>query len=188
MEKMKLKEVVVLAMISVVMGIVFLGLDSLYKPLQAIAGPIGGSIVYGFYLVSAAVSMYIVRKPGAALAGSLFTGIVNLLLGSPYGINIIVASLLQGAGMEIAVFALGKYKKYNFFNISLGAVLGMILVTIRDYFIFGFSLYENIIPLMLFVRFISSIVLGAGFSIFISRGIAKTGVLSGFNIGIRKQY
>ncbi len=181
MEKMKLKEIVVLAMISVVIGIVFLGIDSIYRPLQALAGPVGGDIIYGLYLVSAALSMYIVRKPGAALAGSLFTGIVNLLLGSPYGINIIVAALLQGLGMELGV-GITKYKKFGFVNMAIGTVFAMILVTLRDYFIFGFSLYANLIPIMLIVRVISSIILGAGFSMLIGKGIAKTGALQSFKI------
>ncbi len=102
-QTLKLKEIVVMAMLSALMGVVFMGLDSVYQPLTTIAGPLGGDIIYGVYLISALLSMYIVRKPGAGIIGSLFTGLVNLLMGSPYGIHIIVASLLQGAGVEIAV-------------------------------------------------------------------------------------
>ncbi len=186
MQKMKLKELVVLAMISVVIGVAFLGLDTVYRPLQSVAGPVGGDIIYGVYLISALLSMYLIRKPGAALAGSLFTGLVNLLLGSPYGINIIVASLLQGIGVEIPSFAT-KHKKFNIVIMSISAVLAMILVTIRDYFVFGFSLYQGLIPIMLVIRIISSIVLGAGLSILIANGIGRTGVLRGFGIGRREE-
>ncbi|MDO5689140.1 MAG: ECF transporter S component [Tissierellia bacterium] len=178
---LKLKEIVVLAMISVVIGVVFLGIDAIYRPLQAIAGPIGGDIIYGLYLISALLSTYIVRKPGAALAGSLFTGIVNLLLGSPYGINIIVASTLQGLGVELGI-ALGGYKRYNLFQMSLASIFAMTVVSIRDYFVFGFALYEGLIPIMLVVRVLSSIVTGAGVSMLLGNALAKTGALSGFEI------
>lgn len=185
-KKLKLKEIVVLAMLGALLAVVFTGLDSVYGPLQAMAGPVGGDIIYGVYLISALIGLYIVRKPGAGLIGSLFTGIVNLLLGSPYGIHIIVAATLQGVGAELGIAA-GKYEKYNLFQMSLAAILAMILVTLRDYFIFGFSLYASLIPVMLVIRVISSVVFGAALTMALARGLAKTGVLSGFGIGRRQE-
>ncbi len=184
---LKLKEIVVIAMISVLMGVVFMGLDSIYKPLQTLAGPVGGDIIYGLYLISALLSMYIVRKPGAGLVGSLFTGLVNLLMGSPYGIHIIVASFLQGAGVEIAMI-FGRYKRYNFLQMSFGAILAMILVTIRDYFVFGFALYAKLIPVMLIVRVISAMIFGAGLTIAIGKGLNATGVLNEFRISSKDDF
>lgn len=61
-QTLKLKEIVVMAMLSVLMGVVFMGLDSVYQPLTTIAGPLGGDIIYGVYLISALLSMYIVRN------------------------------------------------------------------------------------------------------------------------------
>ncbi|MDO7204786.1 ECF transporter S component [Paraclostridium bifermentans] len=57
-------------------------------------------MIGGIYFLSALLPAFIVRKPGAAITGSLFTGIMNLLLGSPYGIHIIVASALQGIAVK----------------------------------------------------------------------------------------
>lgn len=182
MKKLNLKEIVVLAMISVVMGVAFQGLDIIYMPLVTVLGPIGGAIIYGIYLISALLSMYIVRKPGAGLIGSLLTGVVNLLLGSPYGIHIIVASLLQGLGVEIAGI-MSKYEKFDLVNMSIGAILAMIFVTVRDYFVFGFGELGPMMPTIMLVRTISAIILGALLSILIGKGIAKTGVLDSFEIG-----
>ncbi|NFS27156.1 ABC transporter permease [Clostridium sporogenes] len=176
-----LKEIVVMAMLSALMGVVFMGLDSIYQPLTTIAGPLGGDIIYGVYLISALLSMYIVRKPGAGIVGSLFTGLVNLLMGSPYGIHIIVASLLQGAGVEIAV-ATRKYSKFSYFQMSIASILAMIFVTMRDYFIFGFQLYPKLIPIMLIIRVISSVVFGAGLSIALGKALKSTEVLNDFKI------
>ncbi|MFV3012881.1 ECF transporter S component [Clostridium botulinum] len=180
-QTLKLKEIVVMAMLSALMGVVFMGLDSVYQPLTTIAGPLGGDIIYGVYLISALLSMYIVRKPSAGVIGSLFTGLVNLLMGSPYGIHIIVASFLQGAGVEIAV-AIKKYSKFSYFQMSIASILAMILVTMRDYFIFGFQLYPKLIPIMLVIRVISSIIFGAGFSIALGKALKSTGVLNDFKI------
>ena len=38
--KLKLKEIVVAAMISVIMGVVFTFIDSMYQPIQALLGPL----------------------------------------------------------------------------------------------------------------------------------------------------
>ncbi|APR00816.1 ABC-type cobalt transport system, permease component family protein [Clostridium botulinum] len=38
-ETLKLKEIVVMAMLSALMGVVFMGLDSVYQPITTIAGP-----------------------------------------------------------------------------------------------------------------------------------------------------
>lgn len=175
-KKLVFKEIVILAMISVLMGVVFMGIDSIYEPLKALLGPFAGASIYGVYLVSALLSMYIMRKPGAGLVGSLFTGVVNLLMGSPYGIHIIVAAFLQGLGVEI-ITGIGKHKTFNMFNMSLAAILSMLLVTTRDYFVFGFSSYGKLMPLVLLIRSISSVILGAGLSIVIGEGLFKTGLV-----------
>lgn len=184
---LKLKEIVVIAMISSLIGVSFTAIDSLYQPLQTLAGPLGGDIIYGIYLVSALLSMYIIRKPGAGLTGSLFTGLMNLLMGSPYGIHIIVASLLQGLGVEI-MMATRKYENYSFFQMGLASIMAMILVSTRDYFIFGFALYSALIPIMLVLRLVSSLVFGAGFSIVLGKALRRTGVLSGFRINEKRDH
>lgn len=185
-KKMKLKEIVVIAMISALIGVIFTVLDSLYQPLQAVAGPLGGDIINGVYLLSALLPIFVIRKPGAALVGSLFVGVINLLLGSPYGIHVIVAAALQGIGAE-AIFALYGYKKYNLLQVSLAAIAASLCVTARDYFIFGFQLYGNLVPAMLIVRVISAVIFGAMVTIALGKALKTTGVLSGFNISMRSE-
>lgn len=181
----KLKEIVVAAMISAILGVVFTGIDSIYQPIQAALGPLGGDIIGGVYYLSALIPAFIIRKPGAGLMGSLFTGVMNLLLGSPYGINVIVAAILQGIGVE-AILAISKYNKYSFINMALAGVLAAALVSTRDYFIFGFDLYAGMIPVMLVARAISSMILGGFLAMAIGNGLKTTGVLSGFNISSKK--
>lgn len=185
-KKLKLKEIVVIAMVSALIGIVFTLLDSLYQPLQVLAGPIGGDIINGLYLLSALLPIFIIRKPGAALLGSLFTGIVNLLLGSPYGIHIIIAAVLQGVGAEV-VLASFKYKDYKVLPMSLAAIVASLFVTARDYFVFGFQLYANLIPVMIGVRIVSAVIFGALVAIALGNGLKLTGVLNGFNINRRSE-
>lgn len=183
--KLKLKEIVVIAMLSAILGVVFTGMDSLYQPIQNILGPLGGDMIGGIYFLSALLPAFIVRKPGAAITGSLFTGVMNLLLGSPYGIHIIVASALQGIAVEI-VLSLGRYKSYSILSMALSAMLATIFVTTRDYFVFGLNLYANMMFIMIVIRLISAAVLGAGLSMILGNGLKSTGVLNGFRINKSK--
>ncbi|MEG2017456.1 MAG: ECF transporter S component [Clostridium sp.] len=185
-KKLKLKEIVVIAMMSALIGVVFTVLDSLYQPLQAVAGPLGGDIINGLYLLSALLPIYVIRKPGAALVGSLFVGVINLLLGSPYGIHIIVAATLQGVGAEL-IFAVYGYKKYELLQVGLAGIVASLCVTARDYFIFGFQLYGNLVPVMLIVRVISAVVFGGVVTIALGKALKATGVLKGFNITMRSE-
>ena len=184
-ETLKLKEVVVIAMISALLSVIFTMLDSIYQPLTAMLGELGGDLIGGLYYLSALIPIFIVRKPGTALMGSLFTGVMNLLLGSPYGINIIVAAILQGLGGEI-IFAIGKYKKYSFINMALAGALATILVTVRDHFIFGFGLNADMIYIRIAARIVSAMILGGVFSTMIANTLKATGVLNGFKIESKK--
>lgn len=178
---MTLMEIVVIAVIALVMGIISLGIDAIYAPLSTALGPFGAAAIYGVYFVSSILPMYVVQKPGAALLGSLFTGLVNILLGSPYGIHIIVAQLAQGLGIEIGCLIFG-YKRYDMVSLGLGAIIGMLVKTARDYFVFGFGELGPIMPYVTIIRCLSAAILGGLITILLGRALAKTGVLNEFNI------
>lgn len=174
MKKMNQKDIMVVALIAVVLGLMALGMDAIYTPLTAIFGPLGGAILYGIYLLSATLPMALIKKPGIALVGSVLTGLVNLLFGSPYGINIIVAAVLQGLGVEAGSFL---FKNNSYLSLSIGSILAMLLVTARDYFIFGFGELGKMIPVVLLVRLLSSVVLGGLLAVILERGVRRTGVM-----------
>ncbi|MGL5379185.1 ECF transporter S component, partial [Clostridium sp.] len=100
---------------------------------------------------------------------------------SPYGIHIIVASVLQGIGVEI-VMGISKYKNYSIINMALAGIVATIFVTARDYFVFGLELYANLMIIMIMVRLVSAAVLGGVLSVVIGNALKATGVLNGFKI------
>ena len=109
-KKFKTKEIVVVAMISAVIGVIFTLLDWAYMPMSAVLGTVFMEITFGVYMLSAALPMYIVRKPGFAVFGALVAAGVNLLMGSPYGLQLVLAGFLEGLGVEIGYAILGKYE------------------------------------------------------------------------------
>ena len=178
--KWKTKEVVVVAMVAVVVGVLYTLMDYAYMPLSAVLGTVFMELTFGIYLLSASPPMYLVRKPGAAIYGALVTAGINLLLGSPYGIQLVLAGALQAIGMEIGYAVLGKYEG-NLKNMVLGAVLGALLVFSRDALVFGTLTYGMpVVAGIIAVRLLSAIVIGTVLVKLIAAALNKTGVLKGF--------
>lgn len=174
--KMRNKEIVIIAMVAAVLGVLFMFLDTIYGTISTILGPVLTNLTFGIYALTALLPMVIVRKPGAGLLGSLIGAVANLLAGSPYGINILVAGLLQGLGCEVG-FYLGRYK-LNVVSLILSGIFITLFVTTRDYFIFGLSALPTLIlVLTIIVRLFSASFIGGYISKAIEKGLQKTGVL-----------
>ncbi len=179
MIKWKTREVVIIAIVAAVIGAVYTLMDYAYAPLAALLGPIFMELTFGIYLLSAALPAFIVRKPGFALFGALVTAGVNILLGSPYGIQIVLAGTLQALGIEIA-YALWKYRP-NLLCLIVGGILAGCFVFVRDYIVFGYStLSAGVIIAMLAVRFVSAAVIGVLLVKVIRSGLKKAGVMKNF--------
>lgn len=179
-KKWKTKEVVVIALVAAVIGVLYTLMDYLYTPLSSLLGPVFMELTFGIYLLSAALPMYIVRKPGFALYGALVTAGVNLLLGSPYGIQLVLAGVLQAAGIELG-FLVGKKYSGNLMNLVAGGIFAAILVFLRDYIVFGYSeLGTGVIIGILAVRLVSATVIGILLDRGITAALKKSGAIRGF--------
>lgn len=171
----KIRDWVTIAMVAAVLGVLFIFLDGLYTPLSNLLGPVFLGITYGIYTLSALLPAYLLKKPGASLIGSLFASGINMLGGSPYGVNILLAGLLQGLGAEIG-FGIFKYKKYSILNFFFSAIFMTSFVFIRDYFIFGLSqLPTSILIQTYLVRTFSTAIIGYLLCFVIRKGLVKAG-------------
>lgn len=179
-KKFTTKEVVIVAMVAAVIGVIYTLLDYAYMPLSALLGTVFMELTFGIYLLSASLPMYIVRKPGFAIFGGLVTAGVNLLLGSPYGLQLVLAGLLQALGMEIA-YAVGKYEG-SMKEMIIGSVLSAILVLCRDGFMWGspWAYGTSIAIGVIAVRLLSATIIGIILVKVITAALIKTGVLKGF--------
>ena len=177
----KTKEVVVTAMISVVIGILFLLMDLAYMPLSTLLGPVFMELTFGIYMLSAFLPAYIMQKPGFAIFGALVAAGVNILGGSAYGIQVLLAALLNGAAAEI-IFAARKHN-YTDLTMFLAGILMAIFVFVRDYIVFGYSaMPTGTLAAMLAVRLVSAMFIGTYLTKGISYALVKTGALKNFNV------
>jgi energy-coupling factor transport system substrate-specific component len=179
----KTRDIMVTAMISAVVGLFLMVWSNLYMPLQPILGPVGIEVLYGMYFVPGIICMYIIRKPGFSFLGGVIAAIIEILAGSPFGMNILVAGIVQGGASEV-VFALKKYEKYDWLTVALSGVLAAVAIYVRDFFVFGYgAMAPSVLVAMFIVRMISGAILGGGVSKIVADALAKTGVLRNFAIG-----
>jgi len=166
---------ILIAVSAAVIGVLFTVLDTLYSPLSNLLGPLM-DVTFGIYALSALLPLYLVRKPGAALMGSLFAAVINILTGSPYGIHIIAAGLLQGLGAEVG-FGIGGYRKYGAVNFGLAAVFITLFVSARDYLVFGMGQYTPLLlAVSLALRLASAAILSFAICLALGKALRKTGL------------
>ena len=122
--------------------------------------------------------MYIVRKPGAGIFGALVAALVNLLLGSPYGIQLIIANVCVGLGVEVGYAVVQRYKGV-LANFAVAGVVAAILQFIRDFIVFYAATWQSFMAPLLVVRVLSGIFVAYILVKLIAAALMKTGVLKG---------
>jgi energy-coupling factor transport system substrate-specific component len=120
-------EIVVTAALAVAFGVVFWAWNLLWTATGgAFAGlpPVQG-LMYGVWLAPGVLAGLVVRRPGAAFYAAFLAAVISALLGSPWGLTVLVYGAVQGAAPEL-VFALRRYRRPGLgAALVAGAVTGL---------------------------------------------------------------
>jgi energy-coupling factor transport system substrate-specific component len=126
-------DIVVAAVIGVAVGVVFWAWNILWTvtaPLF-VAFPPGQAVIYGMWLISGVLGGLIIRKPGAAVLTAVAAASVSAVLGTQWGIMVILDGTLQGILPELVFLAFG-YRRWNMGVAVLAAAVAGISPAIRD--------------------------------------------------------
>src|SRR5919205_325567 len=107
-----LREILIVTVLGAVFAVLYLGWVQVWLIAQAIFGSRTMDVVMGFWFVASIVAAAIIRKPGAAFAAEVMAAGVEILLGSPGGLILLLSGAIQGAGAE-AVFAATRWRNYS---------------------------------------------------------------------------
>lgn len=177
-----LRETLVTAMLGAVFGVLYLGWVQVWLVLQAIFGPLTMDVVMGFWFIVSIIAAAIIRKPGVALVSEVMAAGIQILLGSPAGLLLLLTGLVQGAGAE-AVFAATRYRRWGLpvlMAAGVGAAMASFAYTwVR--FDYG-SLAPGLLVAMFVLRCLSGALLAGLLGHWIVTALKRTGVLSGFAI------
>ena len=177
------REVVVAAVVAAILGLVYMAYSVLWMAVSPLLGTVPVMVLYGFYFSAGLLVPYIIRKPGAAIAGETIAAIIEVLAGSPFGVEAIVAGLVQGAGAELG-FAVSRWRKYNLATMGLSGAISALFAFAHDYVVLGYAPLTVDVQLGIAVlMLVSGVVLGGWLSKAIGDALARTGVLASFAIG-----
>jgi energy-coupling factor transport system substrate-specific component len=115
-------DLVVIAVLGVVFGILNTPFGVLFQFLQTTFGP-AGQALFAPWAISMVMAGMIVRKPGAALLNGLINGLFQVLSGNPAGLVNMGWGFALGMGVEVG-FALFLYVAGNRRISMAGALLG----------------------------------------------------------------
>lgn len=173
----KLNEIVVLVVLSIAIGVLFWAwtlVSALAKPLSAIGLDY---LLAGVWFVGGTLVAFLIRRPGAALAGELIAAILEGFI-TQWGITAAIWGLAQGLGVEL-VFAVTGYKKWNRSTMILAALVSSLFSYALDFFYSQYwTLQAWVWPIQIVSVSVGGIFWAGILAYAIGRGIIRTGVAS----------
>jgi len=123
-----LRDVLVLIVTAIVLGLVFYLWGWVMQLLGRILGDVVAGLFYGVWFWAGLILAYAIRKPGAALLGEFGAMFVaytlGSALGSPMGALMLVLGWVQGLALEM-VFAWARFQSWGLITMLVaGAVAG----------------------------------------------------------------
>jgi energy-coupling factor transport system substrate-specific component len=175
-------DIVVASVLAVAFGVIFWAWDALWNgPANAIPLP-GRAVIYGVWLVPAVLGALVIRKPGAGVYTELVAALVSALLGTPWGLIVILYGLFQGVAGEFAFAATG-YRAWRLPVAVAGGALAGAAAALLDIVNFYPTYatdwkwaYAGLVVAS------SAVIAGAG-GWALTRALAQTGVLDRFPSG-----
>ncbi len=177
-----LRETLIVAMLGTVFAVLYLGWVQVWLVAQAAFGSLTMDVVMGFWFIASIVAAAIVRKPGVALASEVLAAAVQILLGSPAGLLLLVTGLVQGAGAEL-VFAATRWRRYDL-PVLMAAGIGAAVFSFAYTWIrfdYG-ALQPTVLAAMFVLRCASGALLGGWLGSIVVEALYRTGALSGLAI------
>lgn len=177
-----LREILILAVLGAVFGVLYLGWVQIWLIAQAILGAVTMDVVMGFWFIVSIIAAAIIRKPGAALASEMLAALTEILLGSPAGLLLLLAAFVQGAGAEI-IFAARGWRDYRLPMLMAAGIGSAVLSFAYTWIMFNYSaLAPGLLVAMFVLRCLSGALLGGLLGHLIVEALYRTGVLSGLAI------
>src|SRR5690606_24137081 len=146
----RFKEIVVMAALAVVFGVVYLAFLPLGSLLVGFMGPIGYDFIFGIWFIVSIIAAYILQKPGAAFLSETIAAMIEVLLGNAVGPMLIVTGMVQGIGAE-AVFAATRWKNYSTWVLIAAGMGSSVTSFIYGYFMSGYAALATEYVIAMFV-------------------------------------
>jgi len=182
-----LREILIVAVLGAVFAVLYLGWVQVWLIAQAVFGAVTMDVVMGFWFIVSIIAAAIVRKPGAAIVSEMLAAVVEVLLGNPSGLMLIVSGAIQGAGAEV-VLAATRWRNYSLPVLMAAGVGAAIFSFAYTWVLFDYgALAPGLLVAMFVIRCVSGALLAGLLGQWVTEALYRTGVLSGLAIDHAKR-
>lgn len=178
-------DLVVLAVLAAACGVIFWAWSSLVYPISEAATvgyPPAGGLLVGGWLIAGPLGALIIRRPGAALACELLAACFEGLLGTTFGLTVVISGVVQGAAAE-AVFLVTGYRRFGAVTAMASGAAAGLLGTLCECVLYYYEWPLSHQAVYVVLGTVSGAVI-AGLAMWaLTRALRATGVLSGLASG-----
>jgi energy-coupling factor transport system substrate-specific component len=175
------RDVVVTAVIGVAFGVVFWAWGNLAWPALGFLGPLQ-NLLYGPWLIPVVLAPLVIRRPGSGVFAEVVAASVSALLGSQWGVLVLLYGAVQGLAGELPFLAT-RYRSFGWPVVVAAGVLASLAAWILDWVFFFPGVDPTTQLLVGALMAVSGVVVVAGGSLFLARALRDAGVLAGFASG-----
>ena len=173
------RDVVVAAVIGAAFGVVFWAWGNVVWPALAFLGPLQ-NLLYGPWLIPAVLAPLVVRRPGSGIFAEVVAASVSAVLGSQWGVIVLLYGVVQGLAGEIPFLATG-YRRFGWPVVIAAAVLASLAAWLLDWVFYYTGVAVATQLLVGALMAVSGIVIVGGGSLFLARALRDAGVLDGLD-------
>lgn len=178
----KLKEIVLLSILSVVFAVVYLAFVHVGNLWAGLIGPIAYEWIFGIWFIVSIIAAYIIRKPGAAFLSEVLAATIEMMIGNAIGPRIILVGIIQGLGAE-AAFAVTGYRKYDLWVLMLAGFGAAVTSFVYTYAMGGLAaLSPTYVTTMFALRATSGMLIAGLGGKILSDLLLRTGALEGYAV------
>ncbi|MED3723469.1 ECF transporter S component [Geobacillus stearothermophilus] len=172
---LKLADILTTIVIAVVFGVIYKVWGPLYEVVK-VFGFHADQLIYGMWFIASSLAYLLIRKPGVALLAEIAASSGELVMGSQWGLEVLIYGVVQGLFAEL-VFAAFRYRRFDVFVVSLSAVGATVGSMIMDFYK---GYIEALAPwnmaLFLLARFVGAVLISGVFAVSLAKALEKTGV------------
>jgi energy-coupling factor transport system substrate-specific component len=147
--------------------------------IRMIVEPLGpfASIVIGpgFYMWGT-LGAYLIRKPLSGTISMTLGGVIEILIGNPYGLPVLIFNFYEGLGPDLGYTVFG-FKRYNLATSIIGCLIGSVVGIGYRLLSTGFAFLPLGLQLLTWGTGFAGAALGGVLGYYIAKGIERLGII-----------
>ncbi|MED4271334.1 ECF transporter S component [Geobacillus stearothermophilus] len=184
---LKLADILTTIVIAVVFGVIYKVWGPLYEVVKVFGFHVD-QLIYGMWFIASSLAYLLIRKPGVALLAEIAASSGELVMGSQWGLEVLIYGVVQGLFAEL-VFSAFRYRRFDVFVVSLSAVGATVGSLIMDFYK---GYIEALAPwnmaLFLLARFVGAVLISGVFAVSLAKALEKTGVTQMWRPASKEDY